>query len=204
MRGKSLSFALVLVLAVVAVMFVFSRWGARSLASSADSAAVKQPVIVELFTSEGCSSCPPADELLKKLSEDQPFNILRFLRWKSTWITGIRWAGAIRILRRIFRGGRNSMRSLYRMAECTRRKWWWTAAHNSLAIARMKRATRSGGPQRIPKRNCYSPQWPRTATRIRGRARSSCVLLPEQAQAGWPKSLDRGYGKESYFQRDGR
>lgn len=58
--------SLACVLGLVAVLGAAQRPAARHAAPA--PAAGEPPIVVELFTSEGCSSCPPADAFLKELA----------------------------------------------------------------------------------------------------------------------------------------
>ena len=72
MRSRLPVVTLLAILILLAGSMRFIR-AARTLSTPPPTEeGVRTPVLVELFTSEGCSSCPPADALLQRLDQSQP------------------------------------------------------------------------------------------------------------------------------------
>ena len=68
-----------------------TAFGALLFWHGAGAGSVKQPVLIELFTSQGCSSCPPADQILGELQKRDDVVALSFsidywdyIGWRDT------------------------------------------------------------------------------------------------------------------------
>ena len=76
---------------LLGVLAAIDMAGGIASHSAADDT-VKAPVVVELFTSQGCSSCPPADEFLGRIADREDVIALSlhvdywdYLGWKDVY-----------------------------------------------------------------------------------------------------------------------
>jgi hypothetical protein len=56
----------------IILIAILAGWSGAEQTPGADTRNGSAPILVELFTSEGCSSCPPADTWLQQLEHSQP------------------------------------------------------------------------------------------------------------------------------------
>lgn len=79
------------IIALLALLWLVGGAFAQAQPDPASDGAMTRPVFIELFTSQGCSSCPPADKLIAKLAKQPgvialslPVDLWDYVGWKDT------------------------------------------------------------------------------------------------------------------------
>jgi hypothetical protein len=101
-------------LAIAAASFTPPQAGGQA----AEPASALAPIVVELFTSQGCSSCPPADVVLGELKSRKDVLPLSF---HVTY--GIGSAGRTPSASRRAPSGSGPIPTCSRTETCTHRRW---------------------------------------------------------------------------------
>ena len=140
--GRLVAFLLVAGLANVPVLTLSGQ------AAPPSAPAQRVPVLVELFTSEGCSDCPPADALLAKLDATQPISGAQaiVLSEHVTYWNHQGWSDPFSF--EMHDGEAGGLRPPFRSRLQLHARRWWSMELSSLSAAMLAR-TRCGRRERI-------------------------------------------------------
>jgi hypothetical protein len=163
------------------------RWGAADGATHpANGDGQRVPVLVELYTSEGCSDCPPADALLEKLDRSQPVSgaELIVLSEHVDYWDGIGWrdpySSHVYTERQYAYAGEFGLQSVYTPQMVVDGRFQLVGSDEGNAISAIERATKD---EKIPI----------TVSLIRLEANGVAILHVSTVQSAAPipaKSLD--------------
>ena len=72
MKLKLVTFAGIISIVMIG-LGLNSGWSSERIANEEAAGAYQSPVVLELYTSQGCSSCPPAEAVLHKIARDKKY-----------------------------------------------------------------------------------------------------------------------------------